>query len=366
MSNTDIICGGCRKSIEDRRYLRCSACRLYYDLDCANVSEQRFYNTMSTDYKKVWKCVICASQQPKVDNTNTPVRGTAVGVTVQRGAAVDTSLNLDLDYMNDTAHNMTIEMTDFQAFVMEMRAFREEMREEMRVNRLEMKRLNDAIAALTGRVTECEGQVDVLRERCNKIEAQLSAEKADNTTLVAEIDNLKLALNDRDQDLLFTDLELTCIPEQVNKNLQHLIGTVATKLGVELAEQDVVSAVRVGRILDATQTPGVLRVRPIVVRLARRAVRDRLLEAARVRRGVTTEGLGLPGRPCQFFFNERLTKSNRQLFRRARQLGRDRGWRYVWTRNGRIYARQYPGVGSVRHTIRSEADLGRVFGLDAI
>ncbi|CAG9782738.1 unnamed protein product [Diatraea saccharalis] len=365
MSSNDRICGGCRKSIEDKRFLSCSACGLHYDLECANVSEQRFYNTMSKDHKKAWKCVMCFSRQPKVDNTNTPVRGTALGVTVQRGAAVESPSGLDMDYLNDTAHNITIEITDFQSLVMEMRAFREEMREEMRSARLETKRLNDTVAALTGRLTECEGRVAVLNERVITLETRLTTEKVDNASLIAEIDRMKSELNDRDQDLLLTELEVTCIQEQPNESLLHIIGTVATKLGVHLDEQDIVSVVRVGRVLDASQTSAVPRTRPIVVRLARRAVRDKLLEAARVRRGVTTEGMGLPGKPAQFFLNERLTKYNRMLFRRARQMGRERGWRFIWTRNGRIFARQHPGVGSIRYGIRAEADLNRVFGLEA-
>ncbi|CAG9785489.1 unnamed protein product [Diatraea saccharalis] len=248
---------------------------------------------------------------------------------------------------------------------MEMRAFREEMREELCSACLETKWLNDTVAALTGRLTECEGRVGVLNERVITLETRLTTEKVDNASLIAEIDRMKSELNDRDQDLLLTELEVTCIQEQPNESLLHIIGTVATKLGVHLDEQDIVSVVRMGHVLDASQTFAVLRTRPIVVRLARRVVRDKLLEAARVRRGVTTEGMGLPGKPAQFFLNERLTKYNGMLFRRARQMGRERGWRFIWSRNGRIFARQHPGVGSIRYGIRAEADLDRVFGLEA-
>lgn len=106
--------------------------------------------------------------------------------------------------------------------------------------------------------------------------------------------------------------------------------------------------------------------RPIVVRLTRRALRDELLRAARVRRGATTEGTGLPGIPRRFFINERLTKANRHLFRRTRELAEKHKWRYAWTKDGRIFVRQYQGADSSRHRIKNDQDLIRVFGPAAV
>ncbi|CAG9784499.1 unnamed protein product [Diatraea saccharalis] len=319
MSNVKKVCNGCRSAIEDRRYLRCSNCQLFYDLVCANVSEQRFYNTMTVDHKAQWRCVLCMSLQPKFDNTKTPIRVASTEVTMREGAAVATSpLALDVlaveqppsltDTLNDTAHNVTIEITDFQSFVMEMRAFREEIREEIRANRLEAKRLNDSVVMLANRIDNCESGIKKLNERIDQLEVSPPPARDDVSSLSSEIDQLKTELNDRNQELLLTDIELTCIPEQKEESLLHIVSVVATKLGVDLSEQDIVSAARMGRTIDATQSYAIPRPRPIVVRLARRATRDKLLEAAKVRRGATTENMGFSGKTCRFFINERLTK----------------------------------------------------------
>jgi hypothetical protein len=71
-----IICAGCFQQIPDRRFLKCSICQEHYDLQCSNVSEARFYNTMTADRKKTWNCPKCVAQRPKlnVDNANTPIR----------------------------------------------------------------------------------------------------------------------------------------------------------------------------------------------------------------------------------------------------------------------------------------------------
>lgn len=67
-------CGGCLQNITDRQYLTCSICQLNYELECANVSIQRFYNTMTKEHKRNWICDACRSRMPKRNNTNTPVR----------------------------------------------------------------------------------------------------------------------------------------------------------------------------------------------------------------------------------------------------------------------------------------------------
>lgn len=68
------ICAGCRQDIIDRRFLKCSICLQSYYLDCANVSDQRFNNTLTEEHKKSWKCQLCRSKEPKTDNKNTPIR----------------------------------------------------------------------------------------------------------------------------------------------------------------------------------------------------------------------------------------------------------------------------------------------------
>lgn len=381
-----MICGGCRAIIKDRRYLFCSVCKENYDLECANVSESRFYNTMSKEHKKEWRCIVCKSKEPKKDNTNTPVRpvdavhindgGTEKapidfdasvesvidGVTLTRGPAVGSPVSLDRslpDNMNDTAHNLTLEMTDFQSIIMEMRAFREEMRDELRANRVQIKLMNETLSMLSGRIKECESRIDKLEDRISTLE-----QREDHDA--ASIEHLRMELNDRDQDLLLNDVEISCIPEEKGESLPHIVATLASKLGVSLVEQDIVSATRVGRVLDATNDSAKSRPRHIAVRLARRAVRDQLLKAARVRRGATTEGTGLPGASRRFYVNERLTKINRQLFRRARELCDQQNWRYSWTREGRIFVREYQGEDAPRFRLRVEADLARVFGRDAV
>ncbi|VVC91317.1 unnamed protein product [Leptidea sinapis] len=121
------------------------------------------------------------------------------------------------------------------------------------------------------------------------------------------------------KELLLTDVEITGLSEANGENPVHLVCLVSKKLGVELEERDIVSAVRVGPKRGMTEGAAPVKPRPLAVRLSRRAQRDNMLRAARVRHGANTEGLELPGPPVRFQVNERLTKTNRQLFYDTRQ-----------------------------------------------
>ncbi|KAI5639495.1 hypothetical protein NE865_07995 [Phthorimaea operculella] len=195
---------------------------------------------------------------------------------------------------------------------------------------------------------------------------------------------LRDELNERDQALLLNDVEISGIPENEGQSITHIVTLVAKKLNVTLTEQDIVSAERVGRMtshvsssdraetvaLQGGQQNGgagaagdgqhqVPRPRPIVVRFARRATRDELLKQARVRRGATTEGLGLPPHSYKnIYINERLTKFNRQLFGKARDTAKLQGWRFSWTRDGKVFVRRMDT--SKVHRLRCIDDIGRI------
>ncbi|XP_060810420.1 uncharacterized protein LOC132904355 [Amyelois transitella] len=380
-------CAGCLKNIDSRQFLTCSICKQDYDLTCANVSEQRFFNTLTAEHRTAWKCPLCVCRQPRADNSNTPVRGATEGVTLRRGAAAlspsdhagDVSISLPVSELNTTALNETMEITDVQALLYELRQFRDEYREDRAADRRLSEILTESLTKVNLRLDESDKRYEQLQARVDSLEQQMKLQTEARPFVATDVEqslkesiaNLKAELNERDQDLLLNDVEITCIVEQPGESLQHIAITLADKLGVKLKSEDLVSVSRVGPLVArsgaaAAVPAGGQGPRPVVVRLARRALRDELIRAARVRRGATTEGTGLPGPARRFFINERLTKVNRHLFRRARELATQYKWRFAWTREGRIYVRQHQAPDSPRIRIRNDQDLNGVFGLGVV
>ncbi|XP_028162380.1 uncharacterized protein LOC114354284 [Ostrinia furnacalis] len=235
---------------------------------------------------------------------------------------------------------------------------------EMRALRLEITSFRETMSELTSTIKAQSKRLDNLESRIDSIEAKMSDSKLEQVTALEEtISQLKSEIRERDQVSLLNDIEITNLPETSNENTTHILLTVAKKLGVDLDERDVVSTERAGPV-RAPVEGAAPRPRPLVARLARRALRDALLRAARVRRGLTTEGMSLPGSPRPYYVNEHLTRFYRQLFHKTREEAKRQNWKYVWTRDGRIFARREQGTPSYR--IRSDADIVKVFDVNTV
>ncbi|CAK1603676.1 unnamed protein product [Parnassius mnemosyne] len=417
-------CAGCRREITSSRYLQCSKCSQYWDLECANVPECSFLNTMTKEHRANWTCPECACKHRKGgDNAETPVKlqtdNPYGNVNTRRDTAGHHGYSLDesgmtLDDQTDegdpsaleqlpapstreeprltsmannnhpplvTLGGATLGEATLGEVIREIRLLREVMREELKATRADVASIRDNLVQLSGRVERCEsyvngidGRMKAMEERLRRdsevggprldeFERRLEAAERRQAEVVSEagssavaglertVAELRLELNDRDQDALLTDLEIGQLPEAKGENVTHSVIVLAGRLGVTLDERDVVFVERMG---TPPAGAGEARARRVVVRLARRQLRDELLQAARVRRGLTGEG------GARVFVNERLTRANRQLFRQVREECRRLQWKYAWTKRGRIFARKSDGAQVFQ--LRSMVDVVKLFG----
>lgn len=362
-----VKCAACGKftTKESPETTTCTGCNNIYHLSCVGVQD-RSKITIG------WTCPECRAKVPRNNNDDTPIK-----VTTERDSYVLSSRMSSKDSARDKVADSSV--------AEELKMFREVFKEELSGMRNELQEVRRELSNVSSSLLLCNKRIDDLESRVTRVENQccnrideleiriFSVEKqiadrnlTDTAGLEATINNLKAELNDRDQELLLNDIDITGIPEVKAENVVHIATLVAAKLGVTLNENDIVRAERVGPVRASRDdaTAGSAPARPIVVRVARRAQRDDLLRAARVRRGATTADMSLPGPARRFYVNERLTKNNRQLFNKTRAAAKNCKWKFVWTRDGRIYARKTEGQSGVR--IRTELDITRIFGSDSI
>ncbi|XP_063374286.1 uncharacterized protein LOC134661983 [Cydia amplana] len=402
------VCAGCELAITDNLYLSCSSCQRKYDLHCLNMSVERF-QALQQCTKDSWTCPECRRLTvPKTDYDNSPARAMyhashssdacVTNVTHRKKPSRPSSSQVVLptpevhtvETIIDTPLNITQQIQEGFKLTMETYV---------------MSALNDfsnkffiRLDKLTATMESISSRLTSFDERITSLETRFSdnIDTNQNNELVIEVEKLKCQINERDQELLINDLEITGVPETTNENKLHLITLIGQKVGVAVSEHDVMSVTRVGvrravpaqkihsgansadessSLCEATpEGPGaagpppesdstssvIMTSRPLVVRFVRRDQRDQLLRAARVRRVIDTTGLGFTGKPSRVYINERLTAANRQLFYKTRMEARRLQWRAPWTTRGNIFVRRDAGHSAIK--IRSEADIGRVFG----
>ena len=344
--------------------MRCSMCRAFYDLNCINLSSQRFHSFYRLDKKRreAWKCLECSktkSVEQKKAHRPVASAGQSSNVTLRAKSTPKASTNPTEDNFDASEDESLMDPA------IELKHFCE----ELRAVRTEIGLFRFAMSDLTAAIREHSSRLDGLEGRVAKLEVDNRSDDDVISQLEETIAQLKFEIDERAQEALDNDIDITNYPESDNENPTHIILTVAKKLGVQLDERDVVNARRVGAPRVQTEHGGAAseaRPRPIAVRLSRRSHRDALLQAARVRRRLTAYDAATPASSPQshpFYINERLTRNNRLLFQATRDAAKRMGWKYVWTRDGKIFARQESG--KARHRLRSGEDLVKVFGVDA-
>ncbi|XP_026743694.1 uncharacterized protein LOC113505274 [Trichoplusia ni] len=349
-----VKCGGCARFASALDGAKCGKCNLFYCRICAGIPP-------NTRASSKWRCLECKKNVARDNRNETPVRGTAqsppsdvAGIMTIAGSpdattssvASPTPSEVSIAYATINKQPPAPCM-DLQVILVELRAVRAEIqvfRKEMEVEMAELKTT----------LNSCSTRIDGLETRVDALE-KLATSSPSNSNVDGIVEDLMRELNDRDQDLLANDIEVSNLPEGKAENPAHIFKVIGHKLGISLDDRDIVSAERDaqclsykhinyawpqlslyyilcdgGRQLNVTNSagPAESRPRPIVVPLARRDLRDQLLDSARARRGATTADLDLPAPVQRFFLNERLTKPNRLLFRKARDAANALGWKF--------------------------------------
>lgn len=229
--------------------------------------------------------------------------------------------------------------------------------------------IRDEIAALKQQIASTAEQHN---SKLDELEKKLEQRDHEISNLKATIYTLQDQLIQQAQVAVSNELEIIGLPEEANENIVHLVKTTASiKLGVKLEDADIDWISRVGPRTPKPQNEPTTELgkdqtakadplpRPVVVRLVRRTKRSEILKAAKSRKTIKTDGITAdPGHTL--FFNERLTKHNRTLFREAKSRSKLYEWKYCWISNGTILLRKQEK--QTAHIIRSVVDLDRLLG----
>ncbi|KAJ2938071.1 hypothetical protein O0L34_g19394 [Tuta absoluta] len=326
-------------------------CALLYDLPCLNKTKEDF-DLVSEEQKASWLCPLCTYALPKGDNTGTPVRMTAAGplndtftknVNSKRGGRLEQNkpekscLEIEEENLGDkTESKLSVLIKEVRLLRCEVSSLKEENMQTKKLVMNIQETLNDTVNSHSVKI------------------AKLYEDIAELQSVVADLQHYNVF---QEQESLRNHMEIIGIPEHEKECLPHLVKTSCSKIGIDLKDEDIDNVFRAGakQPKGSTVPPQKTFSRPVVIRLVRRQKRDEILAAAKSRRNVTTEGI-IDGQPKSLYFNERLSKYNRMLFRAARDRASSHKFAYCWTRNGLIFVRRSDGKPVSRITSTQDLD----------
>ena len=176
-----------------------------------------------------------------------------------------------------------------------------------------------------------EAQEKIINNLINKntaLQKEMTSLSKNNKDKSMSIKQLNTNLNDLEQYGRREMVTVKGIPKLENENTDNLIVNLSKLIHVDLKIPDIAISHRTSVDKDAG----------IIVKFVSRRKRDEFFKNRKVLRDVDTSHLGFR-QNSKIFINESLTQKNGDLLKKTRDLQKIRSLKFVWTKDGKIFAR---------------------------
>ncbi|CAN7988708.1 unnamed protein product [Ixodes hexagonus] len=313
-------CSACSKPLpRDGRVMRCASCSLVSHIGkvCSGIADSTF-TSMGETKRGAWLCRSCRSagrSQP----------GTPASPKIPEGDNAMPASNLssileELKLMKASMDSLRQLPTKVDA-LLALRPVVEAVRETMMGVQESMDFLSAKYDALLAAVAANDQAV-------HEVQAEVSDLRGHVHEQAKEIQALKEELNASEQYSRLPNLEIHGLPHLPREDLGVGIVDLARRVGILDFHPSEVAAVHrlPGKKNEAP--PVLVRFQSVTGKKKWMAVRARLHE------------LSQDGSMPRLYFNDNLTRINKELFWMARSRARESHFKFVWVRDGSIFAKK--------------------------
>ncbi|CAN7984886.1 unnamed protein product [Ixodes hexagonus] len=161
------------------------------------------------------------------------------------------------------------------------------------------------------------------------LQDEISGLQATVRSQATKILQMRAEKNDSEQYSRLPNLEMHGLPLSPDENLISYMADLANKLsiGSSFHPSDIQEIHRLPAKRDGIQ--------PVLVRFSSVIVKETWM----AKRG-TLRSLSQKGSLPKLYFNDNLTRANKELFWQARQKGKAQGYKFVWVKRAKIFAKK--------------------------
>lgn len=190
--------------------------------------------------------------------------------------------------------------------------------------------------------------------RLKKVEVAANPEKveSDINLLRSSVSKMQIELNEYQQRERQLNLEIFGIPESRNEDLIDITIRLANYAGVDLKHDNIIHATRIQPLVKVPDRP-----KSVVIKLRNRIDKDNILAGLR-KKQLSTLDIQMPGESKRIFVNEHLTVSNKKIYKACRVAAAEKGFKYCWVKNCRIFLRK-SDTSPIIH-IKDESDMKKL------
>ncbi|XP_046688024.1 uncharacterized protein LOC124373690 [Homalodisca vitripennis] len=185
------------------------------------------------------------------------------------------------------------------------------------------------------------------------IQDENSKLKKGNAELRSAVSNLEVRVRSIEQYSRKQNIEIDGISETQREDIYAVLNDVGKAIGVELKKEKVVAAHRVPTFNKKSMPPRFL----LVVRFTSYDEKDEWINGFKRVRPLMADKINPNfNSSTRVFVNEHVSPENKQLLSKTKEAAREKNYKYVWSRDGRIFVRRSEGEKCKRIDLSSDLE----------
>lgn len=193
-----------------------------------------------------------------------------------------------------------------------------------------LRQLIEKVNSMDSKISSIENQLRKTLEENKKLKEEGKKRDQEIVSLNKRVDLLE-------QRSRINNIEISDFPSTPGEKLVEIVKAIGSKIGVDIVDADIQAAHRVPRFNNGTKN--------IVVQMCSRWKKNSFIKAcATFRKGNNNKfsakdiNRNLPDQ--NVYVSEHLSPRYKVLLAKAKSQAKDKGWKYVWTRDCNILARK--------------------------
>lgn len=342
MSSMAIEWGCCSLELKDNKYKLCSKCGKAHHFSCLTWEGDYVTMEQSSDWigPCCVRCIRAADEQdtPARTNPNATVRASkrqalsSPPVNTEGPVTLSEVRNIMEDVIQKHMSDLMVQMN------INMRSI---LDSELKIYRNEINEVKQTVIFMNSEFEAAKEEKAIYQEATKNLQEN-------NIKLSETVKVLETRINNLEQSSRNNNIEVQCLPEKKSENLMTLFRALCDVVKSDIDENQINRITRIAKLNPKSERP-----RSIVVEFSSTRTRDAFL-AATINYNKKNPGqklnashFGISGSMAPVYVTEHLSAANKALHSAARLAAKDKGFKYVWVRGGRIFMRKSEGSGFI-------------------
>lgn len=343
---------GCNNPISGKVYMTCFKCKKHFDLACAGVQPNRF-QTMSPSKKLKWTCSVCRESIPKANNipmrpetssTLESVAQKSSSPSIMKGPGKQSPSATNNEEKSDLGVGTVFGIDDISKIIAKevTAAIRTELPKILnQMLEVKLTPIKEQLDNLQSSVSFMSQEYDRFNQKVDAVSSENRELQKESKELQTTVSSMTERLNHLEQCLRECNIEIQGVPEHKTENVVNIVMQIAQVVNHKILDTDILNCTRVASMNRDSKKP-----RAIIAKLRSKRCRDEFYSAvtkfnkANSDNKLNSSLLGIAGEKLPVYVSEHLSPANKALHAATRIKAKEKNYKFVWVRNGRIFMRK--------------------------